>query len=62
MPESRFNEAITRPTTCPFCQGKRLDTLAKTITVTTLWRCRECEETWTIASRAAASPRSPSAF
>ena len=50
--ESRFSEAVTRPTTCPYCLGKRLDTIAKTITVRTLWRCRECEETLTIASRA----------
>jgi ribosomal protein L37AE/L43A len=59
MSESRFNEAVNRPTACPFCQGKRLDTLAKTITVTTLWRCRECDGTWTIASRASTA-RSPS--
>jgi ribosomal protein L37AE/L43A len=59
MAESRFNEAINRPTACPFCQGKRVDTLAKTITVATLWRCRECEATWTIASRAASTARSP---
>jgi ribosomal protein L37AE/L43A len=56
MPELRSNEEISRPTTCPFCEGKRVDTLAKTITVTTLWRCRDCEQTWTFASRAA-SPR-----
>ena len=63
MPESRFNEVITRPTTCPFCEGKRVDTVAKTITVTTLWRCRDCDETWTIASRAAATAaRPPSTF
>lgn len=59
MSEFRFNEAIARPAACPFCQGTRVDTLAKTITVTTLWRCRECEGTWTIASRAS-SARSPS--
>ncbi len=53
--DSRVNEAIARPIACPFCQGKRIDTLAKTITVTSLWRCRECEETWTIASQAARS-------
>lgn len=58
MSESRFGEAVTRPTTCPFCRGKCVDTIAKTITVTTLWRCRECEETWTIASRAASHARS----
>ena len=57
-----FSEAVDRPTTCPFCQGKRVDTLAKAITVKTLWRCRECDETWTIAGRAASSLRSPSVF
>jgi ribosomal protein L37AE/L43A len=61
MSESKFNGAIIRPTTCPFCQGKRIDTLAKAISMTTLWRCRECDETWTIASRAA-SARLPSTF
>jgi hypothetical protein len=58
MPELRFNEPIARPTKCPFCDGKIIDTLAKIITVRTLWRCLECDETWTIASRAAS--RSPS--
>lgn len=62
MFESRFNEVVTRPTTCPFCQAKRVDTIAKTITVTTLWRCRECGETWTIASRGASPARSRSTF
>jgi ribosomal protein L37AE/L43A len=62
MSQSRFGEAVTRPTTCPFCRGTRVDTIAKTITVKTLWRCRECEETWTIASRAASPARSPSTF
>ena len=28
MSELRFNEEIKRPTACPFCQGKRVDTLA----------------------------------
>ena len=60
MSERRFNEAINRPTACPFCQSKRVDTLAKTITVATLWRCKECEGTWTIASRTAPPARSRS--
>jgi ribosomal protein L37AE/L43A len=42
---------IARPSECPFCGGKAVDTLAKVITVTTYWRCRECEKTWTIASQ-----------
>lgn len=49
---------VARPTKCPFCSGKAIDTLAKVITVKTVWRCRECDETWTIASRAASSARS----
>ena len=52
MSESGFKEAATRPTTCPFCQGKAVDTLAKVITVTTFWRCRTCSGTWTIAGMA----------
>lgn len=51
MIESRLNAAVVRPTSCPFCHGKVVDTLAKTITVKALWRCRECEGTWTLASR-----------
>ena len=41
--------AVTWPTVCPFCKGKVIDTLAKVISVTTLWRCRVCDTTWTIA-------------
>ena len=62
MSDSRFNEAIDRPIACPFCQGKRIDTLAKAVTVTTVWRCRECDGTWTIASRAVSTARSRSTF
>jgi hypothetical protein len=50
MPDSRFNETVARPTVCPFCKGRIIDTLAKVIAVTTTWRCRECDGTWTIAS------------
>jgi transposase-like protein len=35
---------------CPFCRSKIIDTLAKVVTARTLWRCRECDETWTMAS------------
>ncbi len=52
MTELRWNAPIVRPTQCPFCHGKVVDTLAKSITVATLWRCRECDKTWTLASRA----------
>ena len=58
MFESRGNEVVTRPTMCPFCKSKSVDTLAKVITATTFWRCRQCERTWTIGSLAA-SPATP---
>ena len=38
-------------------RSQAVDTLAKVITVTTYWRCRECDKTWTIASQAAAPRR-----
>jgi ribosomal protein L37AE/L43A len=47
---------VERPTTCPFCKGRIIGTLAKVITTSTLWRCRSCEGTWTIASL---QPRRP---
>jgi ribosomal protein L37AE/L43A len=53
MFEPQRNESVTRPAACPFCKGKVIDTLAKVITVTTFWRCKHCDETWTIASLAA---------
>ena len=62
MSDPRLDETVTRPTACPFCHGKRIDTFAKTYTVNTMWRCRECDATWTIASRAAPSGRRPSRF
>jgi hypothetical protein len=62
MFDSRFDEEVTRPAICPFCNGKVIDTLAKVITVTTCWRCRKCDKTWTIASLAASSPRSRSSM
>lgn len=57
MFETRFSEVVKRPTECPFCKGKSIDTLAKVITVSTFWRCKNCDGTWTISSRAAASAR-----
>jgi len=50
MRDSRPGDNVTRPAGCPFCEGRIVDTLAKTITETTVWRCRECDRTWTIAS------------
>jgi ribosomal protein L37AE/L43A len=57
MTDPRFDRPVARPTTCPFCKGKVVDTLAKVITATTFWRCRKCDGTWTIASLAASAPR-----
>jgi len=48
MSESEFNEKVLRPATCPFCNSRGVDTLAKEITANTLWRCRACGMTWTI--------------
>lgn len=59
MLESRFTqkvETVMRPTMCPFCKSKIIDTRAKVITATTCWRCRECEGTWTIASLRTSPP------
>jgi ribosomal protein L37AE/L43A len=58
MPDSKFDENVARPGVCPFCKGRIIDTLAKVITVTTVWRCRECDQTWTIAGLRASSTRS----
>jgi ribosomal protein L37AE/L43A len=44
------DQVVARPAMCPFCKSKIIDTLAKVITVTSLWRCRQCDATWTIAS------------
>jgi hypothetical protein len=50
-------EKVTRPTLCPFCKGRIIDTLAKVIIVATCWRCRECDQTWTISSQRASAAR-----
>lgn len=57
MYDSRPADAVSRPTACPYCNGKIIGTLAKVISVTSVWRCRECEQTWTIAGLAASSRR-----
>jgi ribosomal protein L37AE/L43A len=48
IPDSPSSEGGARPARCPFCHGKAVDTRATTITVTTYWRCLECDRTWTI--------------
>jgi ribosomal protein L37AE/L43A len=58
MFESQVNEPVARPTMCPFCKFRAIDTLAKVITATTFWRCRGCERTWTIASLRPSSSQS----
>jgi ribosomal protein L37AE/L43A len=50
MHDPRSAQAVTRPVVCPYCDGKIIDTLAKVISAATLWRCRSCDRTWTIAS------------
>jgi ribosomal protein L37AE/L43A len=57
MRDLNFTEVATRPAMCPFCKSTIIGTLAKVITVTSFWRCRECEKTWTIASLKASLPR-----
>jgi transposase-like protein len=52
MYDSRSTETVPRPSGCPFCKSKNIDTLAKVITLTSFWRCRECERTWTIGAQA----------
>jgi len=54
MNEPEFNEKVLRPTMCPFCKSRSVDTLARQITVRTLWRCRKCESTWAIDKLTAA--------
>jgi ribosomal protein L37AE/L43A len=58
MSEFRPAEAVVRPTKCPSCDGKIVGTLAKVISMTSVWRCRECEHTWTLASLAVGSRHS----
>jgi len=57
MPDQSFGDTVVRPATCPFCNGRVIDTLAKVLTATTCWRCRGCEKTWTIASLRSSSNR-----
>ena len=58
MFESRDGDhPVTRPAACPFCKGRIIDTLAKVISDSALWRCRQCGETWTIAGLARSSSR-----
>ena len=58
MCEPRFDEKVLRPTVCPFCDGGRFDpVVADGVTAKTFWRCRECNQTWTIASVPAFSTR-----
>jgi ribosomal protein L37AE/L43A len=51
---SHLDTAVSRPATCPSCQGRAIDTLAKVITAETRWRCRGCDHAWTGAGTAAA--------
>jgi transposase-like protein len=42
-------DIVPRPTVCPYCKGKAVHTLAKVFTKKTMWTCRKCDRTWTIA-------------
>lgn len=53
-PAKPMSDTVVRPDVCPSCRGRVIDTLAKVITVTTAWRCRGCEHTWSIGTRGAA--------
>jgi len=44
--DDRANEAVTRPTICPDCGSRAIDTLAKAITADTYWRCVACGMVW----------------
>lgn len=57
MPEYNSNQTVVKPTSCPFCNGKIIDTLAKVLTTRTMWRCLSCQGTWTLDSLAASRPR-----
>jgi len=57
--DSRSADGAARPAICPFCHGKAVDTRATIVTVTTYWRCLECDKTWTIPSYTAVPARSP---
>ena len=58
MCESRFDEKVLRPTLCPFCSSRHIDpAVATIITVKTSWHCRDCDRTWTPASRVGLATR-----
>jgi len=57
MSNSLPSNTTTRPAACPECHSKIIETLAKVLTVNSLWRCRSCEATWTMASQAASGPQ-----
>ena len=40
---------VRRPGACPYCTSKAVETLAKELTLNTMWRCRACDHAWTIA-------------
>ena len=57
MSNPQAPETTMRPEACPECHSKIIETLAKVLNANSLWRCRSCEATWTIASQTAAGPR-----
>ena len=56
--DARSADRGGRPAMCPFCHGKAVDTRAAINTMTTYWRCLECDRTWTLPSRAPIPARS----
>ena len=40
---------VHRPGAWPYCTSKAVETLAKELTLNTMWRCRACDHAWTIA-------------
>jgi ribosomal protein L37AE/L43A len=44
-------ELTDPPTKCPECSSPRVKTTAKSITVSTYWRCEACGEIWNVGRR-----------
>lgn len=44
---------VSSPAACPACASTDLKTTAKTIDVSTYWRCGRCGEVWNVSRREA---------
>ena len=49
MPVPPAENLISRPSACPYCSSRAVETLAKELTRNTMWRCRGCDRAWTMA-------------